>query len=134
MGLTGHCNCGGVRFEIDAPLSASSYCHCTRCQRRTGAAASANGVIPPGALRIVAGEELIRAWQPEDGFAKEFCSACGSHLFSQDPAHPERRFVRLGVVDGDPGIRPTHHHHVATAAVWEPLPDDGLPRYPDVPG
>ena len=41
--LTGHCNCGAVRFEIDEPLAGASYCHCTRCQRRTGTAASANG-------------------------------------------------------------------------------------------
>jgi hypothetical protein len=129
--LTGHCNCGGVRFEIDEPLTGASYCHCTRCQRRTGAAASANAGIPPGALRIVAGEDLIRAWKPEDGWGKEFCSVCGSHLFSVDPSQPGKRSVRLGVVDGDPGVRPRHRHHVATAAVWEPLPDDGLPRYPD---
>jgi hypothetical protein len=131
--LTGHCNCGGVRFEIDAPLTRASYCHCTRCQRRTGAGASANAVIPPGALRIVAGEDLIRSWQPEDGFAKAFCSVCGSHLYSEDPAAPDRRAIRLGVIDGDPGVRPQYRHHVATAAVWEPIPDDGLPRYADVP-
>ena len=126
--LTGHCNCGGVRFEIEAPLTGASYCHCTRCQRRTGTAASPQGGIPPGALRIVAGEDLIRSWQPEDGSAKQFCSVCGSHLFSQDPEHPEKRSVRLGVIDGDPGVRPQLRHHVETAAVWERLPDDGLPR------
>ena len=37
--------------------------------------------------------------------------------------------VRLGAVDGDPGIRPRYHAHTATAAVWQPLPEDGLPRY-----
>ncbi len=131
--LTGHCNCGAVRFAIDAPLMGASYCHCTRCQRRTGTAASANGYVPPGSLRWVAGEELVRAWVPEDGWAKDFCSACGSHLFSHDPDDPDRRAVRLGVIDGDPGIRPTHRQYVANAAVWEPVPDDGLPRYGDHP-
>ena len=129
--LTGHCNCGGVRFEIDAPLLGASYCHCTRCQRRTGTAAAASGRVQPGSLRFVSGEELINAWEPDDGFAKQFCSVCGSHLFSQDPDDPDVRAVRLGVIDGDPGVRPTLRHHTDTAAVWEPLPDDGLPRYPD---
>jgi hypothetical protein len=41
--------------------------------------------------------------------------------------------VRLGTIDGDPGVRPAHRHHVATAVVWEEIPDDGLPRYDDVP-
>ena len=40
--LTGGCNCGAVRFEITEPLFGARYCHCTRCQRRTGRAASAS--------------------------------------------------------------------------------------------
>jgi len=46
--LTGGCMCGGVRFEVDEPLVSASYCHCTRCQRRTGTAASASARIAPG--------------------------------------------------------------------------------------
>jgi hypothetical protein len=126
--LTGGCLCGGVRFEISEPLVSAAYCHCTRCQRRTGTAAAASARTAPGSLRILSGEELVRAYEPPDGFAKLFCSACGSALFSRDPADPSAVSVRLGAIDGDPGIRPSHRHHVETAAVWEPIPDDGLPR------
>jgi hypothetical protein len=132
--LTGGCLCGGVRFEIDAPLVSAAYCHCTRCQRRSGTAASPSGRLEPGSLRIVAGAELLRAWTPEDGgFAKVFCSVCGSSLFSRPPDATEPVAVRLGAFDGDPGVRPQHHQFVDSAAVWEPLPDDGLPRYPEFP-
>src|SRR3954449_9348570 len=87
---SGGCLCGGVRFEIDAPLVDASYCHCTRCQRRTGTAASAQGRPAPGSLRIVAGEELLRAYDPGGGgFSKLFCSACGSSLFSRAPGASE---------------------------------------------
>jgi hypothetical protein len=37
--------------------------------------------------------------------------------------------VRLGTVDGDPGIRPEKHQFTGYAAVWEEIPDDGLPRF-----
>jgi len=37
--------------------------------------------------------------------------------------------VRLGAFDGDPGVRPSAHQFVAYAAPWEPIPDDGLPRF-----
>jgi hypothetical protein len=127
--LTGGCNCGGVRFEVDAPLEGASYCHCTRCQRRTGTAASAQGYPPPGSFRLVQGEELVRAWEPEGGWAKLFCSACGSSLFSRHPADPDKMSIRLGAFDGDPGVRPDVRQHVASAASWEPIPDDGLPRH-----
>ena len=129
--LTGGCGCGAVRFEIDAPLLSASYCHCTRCQRRTGTAASANARLAPGSFRFVAGEEHVRAWAPEGGFEKAFCELCGSALFSRAPGSAEPGGVRLGALDADPGVRPEWHQFVAYAAPWEPLPDDGLPRYPE---
>ena len=129
--LTGGCMCGGVRFEVIAPLVRAGYCHCTRCQRRTGTAASVSGRIQPGSLRITSGEELVRTYNPGGGFLKAFCSACGSALWSQDPEDPDVISVRLGAFDEDPGVRPSSRQFVAYAAPWEPIPDDGLPRYPE---
>jgi hypothetical protein len=129
--LTGGCLCGGVRFELSEPPLFASYCHCTRCQRRTGTAASAQARIAPGSIRITAGEELVRSYVPEGGFAKDFCSACGSALWSRSPADGTITAVRLGAFDGDPGVRPEYRQYVAYAAVWEPLPDDGLARHPE---
>ena len=127
--LTGRCLCGAVRFEITEPLVVAGYCHCTRCQRRTGSAASPFARIVPGSLHLLAGEDLIRAYEPPEGFAKVFCSSCGSALWSRHREDLENISVRLGVLDGDPGVRPSYRQFVAYAAAWEPLPDDGLPRY-----
>jgi hypothetical protein len=129
--LTGGCGCGAVRFEIDAPLVGAVYCHCTRCQRRTGSAAAASGRVAPGSLRVVRGEEQLREWAPESGMEKVFCGACGSALFARDPETGEVRAVRLGAFDADPGVRPGVRQFVAYAAPWEPIPDDGLPRFPE---
>jgi hypothetical protein len=127
--LTGGCGCGAVRFEITQPLGQAVYCHCTRCQRRTGAAAGASARVAPGSFAITAGEEHLKAWSPGDGFDKVFCGECGSAVLVRDPANGEVAMVRLGEIDGDPGVRPSAHQFVAYAAAWEPLPDDGLPRY-----
>ncbi len=129
--LTGGCLCGRVRFQISEPLVSAGYCHCTRCQRRTGTAASASARIAPGSLTILAGEELVRSYEPPDGFAKDFCGACGGALWSRHPTDPDWVGVRLGAFDHDPGIRPSYRQFVAYAAPWEPVPDDGLPRYPE---
>jgi len=127
--LTGRCGCGVVRFELsESPLSAS-YCHCTRCQRRTGAAASANAIATPGSFRIVEGAQALRVWRPEGGAEKWFCGECGSALFSRRPGDPERIAVRMGAFDRDPGVRPRERNFVAYAAGWEPIPQDGLPRH-----
>lgn len=126
--ITGGCNCGAVRFEVSEPFEASMYCHCTRCQRRNGTAASVNARTTPEAFRIVQGEDRIRAWDPPGGAAKYFCGDCGSALFSRSPGSVG---VRLGTIDGDPGIRPSYRQYTAYAAAWEPIPDDGLPRHPE---
>jgi hypothetical protein len=133
VALSGGCNCGAVRFEVTAPLYSSTYCHCTRCQRRTGTAASANARAAADSFRILQGEDRLRAWKPETGAQKFFCGDCGSALFSRNPDDPSFVGVRLGVIDGDPGIRPAAHQFVAYAAAWESLPDDGLPRHPERP-
>ena len=127
--LTGGCLCGRVRYEVTEPLVSAGYCHCKRCQRRTGTAASFSARIVPGSLRILSGEDLIRAFEPPDGFAKVFCSDCGSALWSRNPEDPDVISIRLGTFDEDPGIRPSYRQFVAYAAAWEPIPDDGLPRY-----
>jgi hypothetical protein len=131
--LTGGCGCGAVRFEIDAPLVSASYCHCTRCQRRTGTAAALTARVAPGSFKVVAGEEHVRVWAPDDGFEKMFCGLCGSALYGRNPREPSVIGVRFGAFDGDPGIRPQYRQFVAYAAPWEPIPDDGLPRYDERP-
>jgi hypothetical protein len=120
-----------VRFEVaEDALVGAGYCHCTRCQRRTGTAASANAAVTPGSLRITSGADLIGEWRPEGGFPKGFCSECGSALYSRPPDSEHPVGVRLGAFDSDPGVRPQWRQFVAFAAPWEPIPDDGLPRHP----
>jgi hypothetical protein len=127
--LGGGCLCGLVRYEITAPFASTGYCHCTHCQRRTGTGSSANGRVPRDGFELLQGEELLRAYQPPEGKPKVFCSNCGSALFSGNLARDDEVAVRLGTLDGDPGIRPQYRQFVSSAVIWESLPDDGLERY-----
>ena len=129
--LTGRCNCGSVRFEVTEPLVGAGYCHCRRCQRRTGTAFSATARARPGTFHVLSGQDRLKAWKPGGGWEKWFCGECGSAIFTRDPADPARVGIRMGAFDDDPGVRPRHHQFVAYAAAWDPIPDDGLPRYPE---
>jgi hypothetical protein len=128
--LTGGCGCGAVRFEITEPLVRAYYCHCTRCQRRSGTAAAPGARVAPGSVRLVQGQDRLRRWQPPDGLPKAFCGDCGSAMFAESP-EGEVLVVRLGAFDDDPGVRPSARQFTAYAAPWEPIPDDGLPRFPE---
>ena len=126
---TGGCGCGAVGFEVSEPLVAAAYCHGTRCQSRTGTAAQASARAVPGSVTITAGAEHVRDWSPPGGMAKAFCGLCGAHVFATDPETGEILIVRMAAIDGDPGVRPMARQFVAYAAPWEPIPDDGLPRF-----
>ncbi len=132
--LGGGCLCGAVRFEITAPFLSAGYCHCTRCQRRTGTGSSANGRVPKPGFRLLQGSERLRAFKPPTGVPKLFCSSCGSALFSGDPFSDLEVAVRLGALDRDPAIRPQYRQFVDSAVCWEPIPGDDLPRYPGARG
>jgi hypothetical protein len=85
-------------------------------------------------FHLEAGNDLIRSYRPEGGAVKAFCSRCGSSLFGGTwPEGPEVS-IRLGSVDGDPGIRPQYHTFVGSRAPWDEIHDD-LPRYEaELPG
>lgn len=128
--LTGGCLCGTVRFALAEPPRLAGYCHCTRCQRRTGTAASANAVVDAATFSLTSGEELVRGWRhPDGGGEKHFCSACGGHLFSRNVDGSTIMGVRLGAFDDDPGVRPSFRQWVSAAVPWESIPDDGLERF-----
>jgi hypothetical protein len=126
--LTGECACGTVRFEVTKPFNTAGYCHCKRCQRRTGALWSENAIVDSDGFRFTAGEDAVLTWTPDGGLPKSFCGECGGHVTGGPPGGGFV-VVRLGCVDGDPGIRPEWHTWVSSAPGWEALPDDGLPRF-----
>src|SRR5438094_527161 len=96
---SGGCACGAVRFELDREPVVAMYCHCRRCQRRSGTAASPAVRIEPGSLRVTAGAEHVAAWKPEGGFHKEFCALCGSALWAAAPDGSGPGAVRMSAFD-----------------------------------
>jgi hypothetical protein len=131
--LQGSCLCGGVRFEVTEPFAKVTYCHCASCKKLSGGAGTVNGRARTEAIRVVAGGELLRTYQPDEGTAKTFCSACGSNLFGGGWPESETASVRLSALDSPFEQRPTSHIFVRSIAPWETLPDDGAERF-DVRG
>jgi hypothetical protein len=106
------------------PLQAMSTAHRHRCLD--------TGLTQPGSFAITQGSDAVRTYRPgDDGWHKSFCAACGSQLFTTSPENPDLIAVRLGALDEDPGVRPSVHQFVDYAAPWAPVPDDGLPRFPE---
>jgi hypothetical protein len=128
-GLEGSCHCGAVRFEVTDDFSAVRICHCTTCKKLSGGAGTTNGRARTDTIRVVAGEELIRTYQPDEGSSKSFCSQCGSNLFGGGWPESEFSSVRISAIDSPFDRKPEAHTYVRSVAPWENFPDDGLERF-----
>ena len=127
--MLGSCLCGGVRFEVTEPFLYVGHCHCTFCKKIAGGVGTTSGRARTESIVILDGAELLRSFTPEGGSAKTFCSVCGSNLFGGGWPDVEFAPVRLSAIDAGFDGAPEAHTFVRSAAPWETLPDDGLPRY-----
>ncbi|PWG63967.1 GFA family protein [Spiribacter halobius] len=126
---SGGCLCGGVRYELDAPIEGISLCHCRQCRKASGSAFVAVAVVNTAALRITAGEGLLTAYRATPGKQRVFCSRCGSPFFSARDGQPEVRRLRIGTLDTPLGEVAKVHAFTADCADWDEILDEH-PRFP----
>ena len=127
--LQGSCLCGEVRFDVTEPFETVAQCHCASCKKISGGTGTVSGRVRSGAITILAGEELLRSYQPLEGTSKTCCSRCGSNLFGGGWPDSPTASVRLSALDAPFDRKPEAHVFVRSVAAWETLPDDGAPRY-----
>jgi hypothetical protein len=106
-----------------------SFCHCATCKKISGGVGTASGGVRTETIRLLAGDDLVRTYQPDEGSAKTFCSVCGSNLFGSGWPRSEITSVRLSAIDTPFDERPEAHIYTRSLAAWETLPDDGLERF-----
>ena len=106
-GFTAHCLCGAIALQSSADASLQANCHCDDCRRAGGSVYASYAFVPADALTVT-GEPASYQHQADSGNAmtKYFCPTCGSQLFSANSAHPERRGVRVGVIDDASWFKP----------------------------
>ena len=127
--MRGSCQCQGVEFEVVSDFVSMAFCHCATCKKISGGIGTANGRVRTENVRLLAGEDLVRTYQPDEGSAKTFCSVCGSNLFGGGWPESEFTSVRLSAIDTPLEEGPDAHLYVRSLAPWETLPEDGAERF-----
>jgi hypothetical protein len=127
--LAGGCLCGEVRYRIRGEPLAMYHCHCSQCRKASGASFATNLLVRAGEFEIIAGGDRLAAFESSPAKHRHFCSRCGSPIFSRAEATAQIVSVRSGTLDGDPGLRPDAHYHVASKAPWSDI-GDALPQKP----
>ena len=132
--LAGGCTCRAVRFELlTAPLYVHC-CHCTWCQRESGAAFALNAMIEADRMRLLQGEVEVVDTPSNSGRGQKIarCPACRIALWSNYAGAGEAvRFVRVGALDNPGALPPDIHIFTASKQPWVTLPADAnaVPAY-----
>jgi hypothetical protein len=143
MHVPGACLCGGVRFRIELPTLFCAHCHCSMCRRNHGAAYVTWVGAARERLALEAGAELLVRYASSQHGSRSFCSRCGTSLFCENEAHPERVDIPLAnllaPIDREPQLHFFSDDRAAWTAIGDTLPQLGgktglEPKPPRNPG
>jgi hypothetical protein len=120
--IRGSCQCGGIRFEIDAVV-AITHCHCSICRKLSGGAFASYAHVAADKFRFLSGEDLILSYESTPGSHRNFCRVCGSRAPGRT-SYLKTVSIPAGLLDDDPGIRPVLHTFVGSKAPWVEITAD----------
>ena len=123
--ITGGCLCGVIRYEATGEPLQMAHCHCERCRRSTGAVYATGVCFPVEA--VIWTQEEPASYQSSEGFARLFCSNCGSSV-AQHNLSTGTMWPLAGTLDHPESVAPEYHMFTKDQISWVKL-DDGLPRY-----
>ncbi len=124
---TGGCQCGGVRYEVSGSPMLSVKCHCTDCQKSTGAGHMMGAAYLAGQFSM-SGETSSYSYQADSGgtVTSEFCKTCASTVISRSTSYPKMVMVRIGTLDEAMDFKPTIQVFAKHKRSWDK-------DWPDVP-
>ena len=122
----GGCLCGALRFRAEERPIETGYCHCTLCQRSTGAPVLAWASFPVDAFAYTKGHSTSYESSPRGH--REFCNRCGTQIGYRQTDAATTIDVNVGCMDDPPQFPPENHIYAGDRISWFDTADD-LPRY-----
>ena len=125
--LEGHCTCGAVRYRMTSRPLFVHCCHCTWCQRESGASFALNAMIEAGRVILLKGEPEVVNTPSNSGKGQKIarCPTCRVALWSNYGGGGDVvRFVRVGTLDEPDRLPPDIHIFTSTKQPWVVLPPD----------
>ena len=123
----GGCQCGDVRYAVDAAAIKTLYCcHCGDCQRQSGSAFGMSLIVETGGFTLLQG--TLSAWQTttDQNTLKRclFCPRCGVRIRHDNGTDSAIISVKAGTLDDTHRLAPVAHLWTARAQPWLRLPED----------
>ena len=127
--LEGGCTCRHVRYRMTTRPLFVHCCHCTWCQRETGASFALNAMIEADRVELIAGEPEAVDTPSNSGKGQKIwrCPKCRIAVWSNYAGAGDAvRFVRVGTLDKAGQLPPDIHIFTASKQPWVVLPP-GVP-------
>ena len=115
--LTGGCQCGAVRYRLDAVPDGANICHCRMCQKAGGAPFMAFAGVPASAFVVTRG--TITAFVSSEIAERGFCAGCGTPLTYRGLKAGRISFT-IGSLDDANAIAPSEQLGVESRVRWIP--------------
>lgn len=135
--LTGSCLCGAIRYTVGIPVAELRACHCTHCQKASGAGGSVNAAVPSSAFKLTQGTPKRYEAKADSGrtLYRYFCADCGSPIYSQRATTPETVVVRAGTLDNAGAMKISTNIWTKSARPWDYIDPASrqFPAQPDAP-
>ena len=97
--INGGYYCGDITITGEALSNKIMACHCTDCQKFSGAPYRAVAVIAADDVKISGSvTEFLKIAKSGNERVQGFCGKCGSHLYATDPAKT-LFMIRTGCLD-----------------------------------
>jgi hypothetical protein len=125
MKIEGGCLCGKVRYSGEAEPIFMGVCHCTSCQKGSGAAFNVVVAVPKPAV-TVAGALKTFEGRGDTGKAtyRRFCPECASPIMVEAEAMPDVVMIPAGTLVDASGVKPTMQIYCDSAQPWVKLGGD----------
>jgi len=132
--LAGGCMCGAIRYTLSVPVTELRACHCTACQKASGAAGSVNAVIPAAAFKLTRGTLKRYDSLADSGrtLYRFFCGDCGSPIYSQRATALDTLVVRAGSLDDAGDMKITANIWTRSKRPWAHI-DPATKQFPGQP-
>jgi hypothetical protein len=130
----GGCTCRHVRFRMSGKPMFVHCCHCSWCQRESGAAFALNAMIEAQRVELLQGDVIVIDTPSNSGKGQRVsrCPKCFVAVWSTYAgAGDVLRFVRVGTLDSATALKPDIHIFTSTKQPWVQLPSDtpAVPEY-----
>ena len=131
----GGCRCGAIRYDCASEPVAVMECHCRDCQYASGGEPAAVVVVAKPSFKLTKGQVKSFAVKGESGneVARQFCSDCGTPLFSALAGNPQLWAIKAGSLDDPSWLKPTAFLWKSSAQPWAHL-DPKIHAFDKQPG